>query len=240
MGPRKVKPVPRSEETPSARNGRRPAHRRQAAPRTRLATSLAVVVLLGAAVGLVVRFVIEGHPSASNAAHRASTLPTTAAPRPTAATAPATTSAPATTTRPPQPVTSSAAPTTSAATTVPPATTAPATTVAPASVPATTAVAPLPSGNVLVEVLNGSGATGLAAETATALHARGFRINGTGNAPTYTFVDNVVEYSTGSAPAARAVAAELTGGTVLRVVAGLVANEVDLVVGSSFRGLVGG
>ncbi len=234
MGPRKVKPVPRPEETPSARSARRPAHRRHAAPRTRLATSLAVVVLLGAAVGLAVRFAIEGHPPARNAAHRASTLPTTAAPRPTSATAPATTA------RPPQPVTPSAAPTTSAATTVPPPTTAPATTVTPTSVPATTAVAPLPSGDVLVEVLNGSGATGLAAETATALHARGFRVNGTGNAPTYTFVDNVVEYSTGSAPAARAVAAELTGGTVLRVVAGLVANEVDLVVGSSFRGLVGG
>ena len=91
---------------------------------------------------------------------------------------------------------------------------------------------------MLVEVLNGSGATGLAGQTAVALRARGFRINGTGNAPTYTFVANVAEYSSGSVAAARTVAAELTGTTELREVPGLVANEVDLVVGATFRGLV--
>jgi len=89
-------------------------------------------------------------------------------------------------------------------------------------------------------VLNGSGATGLAGATAAALRGRGFAINGTGNAPTYTFLASVVEYSPGSVAAARTVAAELTGAAVFRRVAGLAPDEVDLVVGARFRGLVPG
>ena len=201
---------------PAAGRRRGAVHRRRASPRARLAASLAAVIVLGAAVGLVVRLAL-GHGGRNGAAttpSRSRTAASTPSRSRTAASTAGATAPPVTTTTP------------HAATTLP--TTA-------------TTLAPLLSPRqVLVEVLNGSGATGLAGATAAALRGRGFAINGTGNAPTYTFLASVVEYSPGSVAAARTVAAELTGAAVFRRVAGLAPDEVDLVVGARFRGLVPG
>jgi hypothetical protein len=93
---------------------------------------------------------------------------------------------------------------------------------------------------VLVEVLNGSGATGAATSAAATLHSAGFLVNGTGNASSFGHVDNLAEYSSGSELAAATVAAYISGGTELFEVAGLAPDEVDLVIGSSFHGLAGG
>ncbi|HVC24573.1 MAG TPA: LytR C-terminal domain-containing protein [Acidimicrobiales bacterium] len=206
-------PVP---PRPAAGRRRGAVHRRRASPRARLAASLAAVIVLGAAVGLVVRLAL-GHGGRNGAAttpSRSRTAASTPSRSRTAASTAGATAPPVSTTTP------------HAATTLP--TTA-------------TTLAPLLSPRqVLVEVLNGSGATGLAGATAAALRGRGFAINGTGNAPTYTFLASVVEYSPGSVAAARTVAAELTGAAVFRRVAGLAPDEVDLVVGARFRGLVPG
>jgi nucleoside-diphosphate-sugar epimerase len=93
--------------------------------------------------------------------------------------------------------------------------------------------------NVLVEVLNGSGASGAASQTAQALHGEGFRVNGTGNAGSFSHVENVAEYSAGSEEAASTIAEWVTGGTELVEVRGLAPNEVYLVLGSGFHGLSG-
>jgi hypothetical protein len=96
----------------------------------------------------------------------------------------------------------------------------------------------LPTSSILVEVLNGSGVGGIAAATARELRAAGFLINGTGNASSFEHVDNVAEYSGGSLTAAETVSSYLTGTTRLAVVRGLANDEVYLVLGSSFRGLI--
>ncbi|KRE63105.1 transcriptional regulator [Nostocoides sp. Soil756] len=80
---------------------------------------------------------------------------------------------------------------------------------------------------VTVQVLNGSGTSGLATQARAALEAQGFTVSGTGNAPATT--GTLVEYSAGQEDAARTVAAafpgaeltEATGlGTLVRVTLG--------------------
>jgi len=50
--------------------------------------------------------------------------------------------------------------------------------------------------NVKVQILNGSGAAGLATQAATGLTSRGFDVTGTGNAASFAYTNSVIEYAT--------------------------------------------
>jgi LCP family protein required for cell wall assembly len=92
--------------------------------------------------------------------------------------------------------------------------------------------------NVKVEVLNGSGVPQVAGRTAAALTSRGFIVTGTGSAPTFAYTTSVIEYSSAADMAAvNTLKRELTDVTTLRV-ASLTPGTVNLILGSSFTGLV--
>jgi len=92
--------------------------------------------------------------------------------------------------------------------------------------------------NVRVEVLNGSGVPQIAGQTAAALTSRGFVVTGTGSAPTFAYTSSVIEYSSAADMAAvNTLKRELTDVTTLRV-ASLTPGTVNLILGSSFTGLV--
>jgi LCP family protein required for cell wall assembly len=91
--------------------------------------------------------------------------------------------------------------------------------------------------SVKVEVLNGSGVPKIAGQTAAALTSRGFRVTGTGPAPTFSYTTSVIEYSSAADMAAvNTLKKALTNVTTLRV-ASLTPGTVDLILGSSFTGL---
>ncbi|MHB1596817.1 MAG: LCP family protein [Streptosporangiaceae bacterium] len=96
---------------------------------------------------------------------------------------------------------------------------------------------------VRVEVLNGSGVTGIAGRTAAALATRGFHVLGAvsattaGGAPDFGYTASVVEYGAAAdLAAARTVAAQLSGAALKRVSA-VPAGTVHLILGSSFTAL---
>jgi LCP family protein required for cell wall assembly len=101
----------------------------------------------------------------------------------------------------------------------------------------------LSASKVTVEVLNGSGVTGVAATTATALTARGFHVLGSASATTstgatdYSYTRSVVEYSSAAdLPAAQTVAAQIAD-VVLRKSSRVQAGTVTLILGSTFKAL---
>ncbi|MGH3274186.1 MAG: LCP family protein [Streptosporangiaceae bacterium] len=89
---------------------------------------------------------------------------------------------------------------------------------------------------VKVTVLNGAGVAGLAGQTAGTLAARGFQVVGPpGNAPASR--SSVIAYPSGAElPAARTLAAQLTGVT-LRQDPAVSPGTVELILGSSFSSL---
>ena len=90
---------------------------------------------------------------------------------------------------------------------------------------------------VNVDVLNGSGVTGIAGSTASALTAKGFKVTGTGPAPNYAFTSNVIEYaSAAQLPEVNTLKAQF-GSVAVKQDAALSANSVTLILGSSFKGL---
>jgi len=92
--------------------------------------------------------------------------------------------------------------------------------------------------NVKVEVLNGTGAARLATQAAAGLTSRGFSVTGTGDAPNFSYTTSVIEYSTAADMAAvNTLKQELTNVTALQVPS-LAPGTVDLILGSSFTGLV--
>jgi LCP family protein required for cell wall assembly len=89
---------------------------------------------------------------------------------------------------------------------------------------------------VQLRVLNGTQTAGLAASTASTLTAKGFKVTGTGNAPTSGYTTSVIEYGSASQlPQANTLAQEITGAQ-LKQVTGLPAGSIALVLGSSFTG----
>jgi LCP family protein required for cell wall assembly len=101
----------------------------------------------------------------------------------------------------------------------------------------------LSASKVNVEVLNGSGVNGIAGATATALTGRGFHVLGSNSATTatgavdYSYTKSVVQYSSAAdLPAARTVAAQLSGALVQQV-SSVPAGTVNLVLGSDFTAL---
>ena len=100
--------------------------------------------------------------------------------------------------------------------------------------------APVPTvsaAKVNVDVLNGSGVTGIAGSTASALTAKGFKVTGTGPAPNYAFTSNVIEYaSAAQLPEVNTLKAQFSS-VAVKQDAALSANSVTLILGSSFKGL---
>ena len=91
---------------------------------------------------------------------------------------------------------------------------------------------------VRVEVLNGSGVPRVASQAAAGLTSRGFTVTGTGQAPNFDYTTSVIEYaSTADMAAVNTLKKQLTNVTSLRV-ASLTPGTVDLILGSSFAGLV--
>ena len=116
------------------------------------------------------------------------------------------------------------------ATTLPPVTST--STTSAATVASTTGVAP---SDVLVEVLNGSGAPGQATTVGTALHNVGFALNGTGNAKTFQYTTSEIEYAPGHRAAAEVLLGHLNGPAYLQSDTALTGDDVVLIVGSTFR-----
>ncbi|MGY1773897.1 LCP family protein [Blastococcus sp. SYSU D00813] len=89
---------------------------------------------------------------------------------------------------------------------------------------------------VTLEVLNGSGVRGLAAEAATQLEATGFVVAGTGNADSADYGQSVVRHAAGDEALAATVAAQVPGALV-EVDDTLTAGTVQLVLGADFNGV---
>jgi len=90
---------------------------------------------------------------------------------------------------------------------------------------------------VSVNVLNGSGITGIAGSTASALTAKGFKVASTGPAPNYNFTSNVIEYtSAAQLPEVNTLKA-LFGSVAVKQNAALNSKSLTLILGSSFKGL---
>jgi len=107
---------------------------------------------------------------------------------------------------------------------------------APASTPSTT----VPHASISVSVQNGNGLIHQASTAATALQAAGYTISGTGDAGSYSYPRNVIEYGPGGVGAARTLRASLAGGATLTPVSSLSGNDLELIVGNSWKGLGSG
>ena len=104
----------------------------------------------------------------------------------------------------------------------------------------TTAATVTPA-KVHVQVLNGSGVTGIAGTTATALTAKGFTVTGTGPAANYGYTSSVIQYSSASQlPEVSTLKAELGGSVMAQQDTAVGADTLNLILGSSFNGLGSG
>jgi LCP family protein required for cell wall assembly len=91
--------------------------------------------------------------------------------------------------------------------------------------------------NVKVQILNGSGVSGIAAQAASGLTSLGFDVTGTGNAASFAYTNSVIEYpSAAELPAVNTLKKELTDVTDL-IDASVPAGTVALILGSDFTGL---
>jgi hypothetical protein len=93
---------------------------------------------------------------------------------------------------------------------------------------------------VQLEVLNGSGAAGVASTAATGLSNLGFNVIGTGDAPNgFSYTNSVIEYgSAAQLPAVNTLKKEVAGVQVQQV-STLQAGTLSLILGSKFTGLSG-
>lgn len=98
----------------------------------------------------------------------------------------------------------------------------------------------LSTSKVSVEVLNGSGAQGIAGTTETALAARGFHTLGASSAASFSYTKSVVEYSSSAdLAAARTVEAQLggNGSVTLELNSSVTPGTITLILGSDFTAL---
>jgi hypothetical protein len=102
---------------------------------------------------------------------------------------------------------------------------------------AATTTTTFPADSFALEVLNGNGATGIAASVATDLEAKGYTVTGTGNAPNFSFTTSIIYYPSDGRSGATALAADIAGDTALQPLATLGPHELELVIGSSFIGI---
>jgi len=89
---------------------------------------------------------------------------------------------------------------------------------------------------VSVNVYNGSGISGLAAQTSTALQGQGFVIASTGNADHQEYTATEIRYAPGDVALANTLAASMPGATVAEAEEPT-PGTVDLVLGSNFNGV---
>jgi LCP family protein required for cell wall assembly len=94
-------------------------------------------------------------------------------------------------------------------------------------------------GDVQVDVENGNGITGVAAQAASALTRRGFKVTKTGNAANFDYVSNVIEYaSPADMGEVNTLRAQFSSGSVqLQEDPKLAPGTVYLILGSDFNGL---
>jgi LCP family protein required for cell wall assembly len=86
---------------------------------------------------------------------------------------------------------------------------------------------------VTVQVFNGSGRTGLAASTASALQQAGFVVAGTGNADATDYTKTEIRYAAGDQALAATLATKVEGATLTQQ-SGVTPGTVQLVIGSDF------
>lgn len=101
----------------------------------------------------------------------------------------------------------------------------------------TTTSSTVPPASVQVQVLNGSGATGQAAQTAQELRTAGFGVTTYGDASSYTYQSSIISYGPGHAAQARTLAAHVEGGAQVQADPSLQGPAVVLTTGSSFQGI---
>jgi LCP family protein required for cell wall assembly len=89
---------------------------------------------------------------------------------------------------------------------------------------------------VSVEVLNGSGTSGLARSAAAELETAGFVVSGTGNADSSDYTQSVVRHAAGDEALAATLAGQVPGATV-ELDDTLTAGTVQLVLGSDYNGV---
>ncbi|SET77667.1 LCP family protein [Geodermatophilus poikilotrophus] len=89
---------------------------------------------------------------------------------------------------------------------------------------------------VTVDVYNGSGTPGLAAEAAGALRTAGFAVGSTGNADSTDYTRTVVRHAAGDEALAATLAATLPG-AVVEAGEDATSGTVELVLGSDFNGV---
>lgn len=105
----------------------------------------------------------------------------------------------------------------------------------PQSTSASQLVAP---STVSVEVLNGSGAEGIAGSTSDALTSRGFHVLGATSAPTFSYTQSIVEYnSPADLAAAKTVEAQIPSSVTLQENSAVPAGTINLIIGSDFTAL---
>jgi len=104
--------------------------------------------------------------------------------------------------------------------------------------PADPSAAPAPPkvlpGTVRVRVLNGTGADGQAGDAAKALSAANFGVAGTGDAPSKSNPQTVIQYGTGQLPKAQLLQAYVDGRTKLVEVPTLKGGDLVLTTGNGF------
>ncbi|WP_369140021.1 LCP family protein [Modestobacter versicolor] len=105
-----------------------------------------------------------------------------------------------------------------------------------AAAPTTEAPAAVAPADVSVEVFNGSGISGLAAEAATELGTAGFGVAGTGNADSSDYTVTEIRHAAGDEALAATLSAAVPGATVA-VSPDATAGTVQLVLGSDFNGV---
>ena len=100
-----------------------------------------------------------------------------------------------------------------------------------------TTAAPLPTvepSTVQVEVLNGAGVRGLAAQTEQALTALSFKVTGKGDADSSQYERTIIRYTKGQEAAARTLASFLESGADLQPVSAAGAADVQIILGRDF------
>jgi hypothetical protein len=216
-------PVRSSEvsTTPSS-NGRahhRARHRRRRTGRERLIWLVPIAVV---AAAVLIAIAVSESPGRKNplVSSTASTTATTSTTFPTASSIPVTSS-------PRSSTTTSSTPTSSPSTST---TTSSTTTSAPTPVT-------VPTDDVLIQIINGSGVNDIATTTASGLSSLGFAINGTEDAPSYTYTTSVIQYPAGDLSLADTVLAHLNGPTELVEDSSVPSGEVYLILGSTFTGV---
>jgi LCP family protein required for cell wall assembly len=91
-------------------------------------------------------------------------------------------------------------------------------------------------GKVKVDVFNGSGKSGVAAQAATALEAAGFVVTSTGNADSSSYATTEIRFAAGDDALAATLAASVPG-AALKQVDDATSGTVQLVIGKDFNGV---